>query len=131
MKHAAPRGGEAAPHWKAAREGRLVLPYCEPCNSYAWPLPAACPQCAGRLEWRQCQGRGQVVTYSVVHRAVDPALKDDVPYVVAIVALDEGPRLFTNIVEATAGAMRCGLRVKCRFEATLDPDYSVAVFAPE
>jgi uncharacterized protein len=84
MKHEPPRMNEGAPHWKAAREGRLDLPYCGRCARYAWPPAGACRSCGGTVEWRACSGQGRVAAFSVVRRAVDPALKDDVPYVVAV-----------------------------------------------
>ena len=121
---------EAAPHWCAAKAGVLSLPRCAQCLRFAWPPRAACPHCGNVLEWVTCRGTGTVVTYSIVRRAVDPALKDAVPYVVAIVELDEGVRLFTNIVDADPGALRAGIAVTCRFEPTLDADAWVAVFSP-
>ena len=130
MKHDAPRMNEAAPHWRAAKAGVLSLPRCASCARYSWPPRAACGECGGVLEWAACRGTGTIVTYSVVRRAVDPGLKDDVPYVVAIVELDEGPRLFANIVDADPEALRAGLAVTCRFEPTLDPDAWVPVFSP-
>lgn len=130
MRHEAPRLREAAPHWLGARDRKLLLPYCPACGRYLWPAPAACRGCGGTLEWRECSGKGEIVTYSVVRRAADPALKDDEPYVVAIVALDEGVRMFTNIVDAVPDALRAGLRVHCRFEPTVDAEAWVPVFSP-
>ena len=72
-----------------------------------------------------------MAAWSVVRRAVDPALKDDVPYVVAMVALEEGVRLFTNIVGIHADSIRAGMRVRCRFEPTTDERAWVPVFGPE
>jgi uncharacterized OB-fold protein len=131
MKHEAPRLREAALHWRKAREGVLVIPYCGACSRFVWPVPAACPGCGGALEWRDCRGTGEVVTYSIVRRAVDPTLKEEVPYVVAIVELDEGVRLFTNVVDVDTRALRAGLRVKCCFEPTIDDDAWVPVFTAE
>jgi uncharacterized OB-fold protein len=122
---------EAAPMWRAAREQRLVMPRCAGCATYAWPPRPVCATCGGVLEWVECSGRARIVTFSVVQRAVDPELKDSVPYVVAIVALDEGVRLFTNIVDTDPATLRVGQRVRCRFEPTDDPEAWVPVFTPE
>lgn len=130
MKHEAPRGGEGAPHWHAAREGRLEMPFCTRCSRAAWPPSTACRECGGELTWRACSGIARLVSWSVIRRAVDPALADQVPYVVAFVDLDEGVRLFTNIVDAAPDALREGLRLKCRFEPTHDAEAAVAVFTP-
>jgi uncharacterized OB-fold protein len=131
MKHEAPRMQDAAPLWRAGMHGTLLLPRCTTCSRYAWPPRAACTTCGGALEWREASGRGAIATFSVVRRAVDPALKESVPYVVAIVALDEGVRLFTNIVDAQPEALSIGTRVRCRFERTTDDDAWVPVFEPE
>jgi uncharacterized protein len=122
---------EAAPHWHAAREGRLVLPYCAACGSWTWPPRATCGTCDRVPEWRACRGTGEIVTYSVVRRAVDPALRDSVPYCVALVRLDEGVRLFTNVVDVAPEAIRTGMRVRCRFEPTTNDAAWVVVFGPE
>ena len=137
MKHPAPRPDSAcAFHFEAAKDGRLMLPFCRACAKYHWPPRARCPRCGGGAGfetgagWREAKGTGTIASYSVVVRAVNPELKDDAPYVIAFVELDEGVRLFTNIVDAGPGELRCGLRVQCRFEASTDPQLWVPVFAP-
>ena len=130
IRHAAPRMNEGAPHWQAAKDGRLSVPHCTGCAKFAWPPRDRCSDCGGSLDWVDCAGTGSLVTWSVVRRAVDPALKDAVPYVVAIVDIDEGVRLFTNIVDADVASLRAGMRVACRFEPTVDDAAWVPVFAP-
>ena len=130
MKHPTPNpGGTSAEFWKAAGEDRLALPYCTACAAYQWPVRAGCARCGAPLAWRDASGRGTLVTWSIVNRAVNPDLKDAAPYVVAFVELDEGVRLFTNIVDAEPAALRAGLRVRARFEAALDEATRVPVFA--
>ena len=132
MKHPVPNPtGVAAGHWKAAGEGRLALPYCVPCARFHWPPRVACPRCGGEPSWRNAIGTGRVVSFSIVRRAVNPELAYDAPYVVAFVELDEGVRLFTNMVDIGVDAVRTGMRVRCRFEPALDPALRVPVFAPE
>ena len=132
MKHPTPSvAGTAAEHWKAATEGRLALPYCASCAAFQWPPRARCPQCGGDTSWRDASGRGRIVSFSVVRRAVNPELADEAPYVIAFVELDEGPRIFTNVVDIDAAAVTTGLRVRCRFEPALDASVQVPVFAPE
>lgn len=131
MKHPAPRrDSPSAFHFEAARDGRLVLPWCESCSSHHWPAKARCPHCDGEADWRQAHGRGTIASFSVVVRAVNPELKDDAPYVIAFVQLDEGVRLFTNIVDAKPEHLHIGQRVQCRFEPSMDPEMWVPVFAP-
>lgn len=132
MKHAAPNpGGTSAEHWQQAAEGRLALPHCAACQRFHWPPRARCPHCRGEAEWRSASGKGRVVSFSIVRRAVNPELNDHAPYVVAFVELDEGVRIFSNIVGVEPEAVRTGMRVRCRFETALDAAVRVPVFAPE
>lgn len=125
---APPNGREATPHWKAARQGRLVMPFCEACGVIAWPPAGACTRCRSALAWRECSGAGVVVTFSVVRRAVQPEWKDAVPYVVAFIDLDEGGRILSNIVDCDPADVRCGARVTARFVPTTDPELGLPVF---
>ncbi|HEV7801491.1 MAG TPA: OB-fold domain-containing protein, partial [Burkholderiales bacterium] len=85
-----------APYWSAANEGRLVLPRCTACSRWHFYPRALCPYCSSdKLEWQSASGRGEVYSYTVVHRAPSPAFAAEVPYVVAIVELEEGPHLMT------------------------------------
>ena len=81
--------------------------------------------------WRECAGTGTLVTYSVVHRAVTPEWKSEVPYVLAFIELDEGVRLLSNIVDCKLDALCCGLRVRCRFVETTDPELGLVLFVPD
>lgn len=132
MKHPAPRRESPwAFQFQAAKDGRFVLPHCAGCQRHHWPAQARCPHCGGETVWQQASGRGRIASYSVVVRAVNPELKDDAPYVIAFVELDEGVRIFTNIVGAPPDTLQVGQRVRCRFEPSLDPELWVPVFAPE
>jgi uncharacterized protein len=129
MKYSAPRSGrEATPHWKAAREGRLLLPYCATDNHFCWPPAQRCPTCLGPIAWKESAGAGVVETFSIVRRAVQPEWKDKEPYVVAFVRLDDGGRLLSNIVDCTPETVRCGARVTCSFVETTDPELGLPVF---
>lgn len=133
MKHPAPRANAtAAFHFEAAKDGRLMLPFCASCAKFHWPLQARCPHCHAEAEpsWHQASGAGRIASYCEVTRAVNPELMDDAPYVVAFIDLDEGVRLFSNIVDAKAAQLTCGQRVQVRFEASMDPKLWVPVFAP-
>ena len=79
--------------------------------------------------WTDASGRGHVFSYTVLHRAPDPAFRDDLPYVVAIVALEEGPRLLANVIGCTPDAVSIGMPVHAVFE-TVASDIGVAKFKP-
>lgn len=87
------------PYWDALREGRLLYMRCA-CG-HAWlPARRECPRCLGdRLHWEEAGGGGRLVSWVVYHTAYSDAFKDRLPYNVAVVELDEGPRLITNMVD--------------------------------
>ena len=96
----------------AWRNGELLIQHCNGCGkSVFYPRPI-CPHCwSDRLENRRAIGRGEVVSYSLVHRPNDPAFKDEVPIVLAEVALAEGALILARLVSCDAAKVRSGLAV--------------------
>jgi uncharacterized OB-fold protein len=119
-----------APYWEAAVERKLRLPRCRACEKWHFYPRSLCPHCGSAdLEWRDAEGCGEVFSFSVIHRAPSPAFAADVPYVVAIVSLAEGPHLMTNIVGCAPGSVRIGMPVAVDFKV-LDDGASLPVFRP-
>lgn len=118
--------------WTGGADGALRIPFCTGCNVWVSPLAAECPDCDGALEARPVSGRGTVFTYTVNHQQFNPAVP--VPYVIAIVELDEQAdlRIAANIVDCEPDSVRIGLPVEVRFERQNVGDESVyvPVFAP-
>jgi len=105
-----------APYWAAACGHRLSLPRCEACGEFHFYPRPLCPHCGSpRLAWTDVSGKGTIYSLTVVQRAPSPAFADMVPYVVAIVALDEGPHLMSNIIGCPADAVRIGMPVRATF----------------
>lgn len=91
----------AVPFWDATRERRLVVQWCTACEEPVFFPREVCPSCLGTaLEWRPASGRGAVYAVTVEHRPQNPAMAAMAPYAVALVELDEGVRLLTNLVGA-------------------------------
>ena len=115
------------PFWRHAGAGEFVLPRCEDCGRFHFYPRAVCPNCYGtRIAWTAASGRGEVYSYSVVHRAPGPAFAADIPYVVAIVKTAEGPHLMTRIVNAAPESVTIGQRVKVcwrRIDAAALPEF--------
>jgi len=110
---------ESKPFWDAAREHRLLLPRCNACGQFWFPPSQRCAHClAADFTWAEATGRGRIYSFVVFHRVYHPAFESDVPYVVAIVELDEGPRLLSNIVGMNPDDVRCDMRVQVVFEDT-------------
>jgi uncharacterized OB-fold protein len=113
----------AEPFWDATREGRLTLQWCTRCERPVWFPREVCPTCLeDTLEWRDASGRGVVYACTVEHKA-------EPPYVVALVELDEGVRLMTNVVDAPPDAVAVGDRVQVTWEELSD-GRRLPLFAP-
>ena len=116
------------PHWDGCREGRLRVQRCPDCGSYVFIPQPLCTRCLGaRLEWVECAGRGAVYSFTVVHRPQRPEFA--APYVVAIVALDEGFHMLTNLVECEPAEVAIGLRVEVAFRRVSD-EITLPYFRP-
>lgn len=90
---------ENAPFWTAAEQGRLSMQQCVDCGHIRFPIQPLCPRCVSpRLSWTDLSGRGHVFAAIVYHRAFHPAYRPDVPYNLVIVQLEEGPRMYGNVV---------------------------------
>jgi hypothetical protein len=119
-----------SPYWNGARQHRLMLPKCTQCSRVHFYPKAICPHCsADTFEWIEPAGRGTIHSFTIVKRAPSPAFEAQVPYVVAIVALDEGPCLMSNVVSCDPGAVRIGDKVKVSFLDVTDED-TLPVFEP-
>jgi uncharacterized OB-fold protein len=99
---------ETEPYFSAAAQGRLVLPRCRDCGWLIWYPRQFCNECGSLdVEWVPVSGHGRVYTFSVVRRGQGP-YRDAVPYVLAYVDLDEGPRVLTNIVDVDPANLQIG-----------------------
>lgn len=109
------------PFWEGARRGELRLPRCRGCGEVWWPAGPVCPRClSDQIEWFRASGRGRVAAWVVFHRAYFAGFAADVPYNVAWVELEEGPRVTSNIIEAAPEDLRVGLPVEVVFERVTD-----------
>jgi len=103
------------PFWNAAAEGRLLLPRCRACGQHFFRPEVACTHCfATDWQWVQAGGRGTLYSYTVVHRAPAPGFV--VPLVLAVVELQEGPVMMSNVVGCAHYALRIGMPLRVRFE---------------
>lgn len=121
---------ESRPYWDALKSGALSIGYCRSCKrAHYYPRPF-CPHCwSGEVELRTASGRGALYTWSVIHVNDLPPFKEWLPYVAAIVDLEEGVRVSTNIVGCEIQALRIGMAVSVEF-TQITPEISKAVFRP-
>ncbi len=108
------------PFWAAAKEGRLLLQHCPSCGDIRFPPGPVCPKClAADQDWVEASGRGTLQSWIDMHRAYWDGFKDDLPYCVCLVQLDEGPLLVSNLI-GTADNPSIGAAVKVVFDAVTD-----------
>jgi uncharacterized OB-fold protein len=119
---------ESLPYWQAAREHRLALPKCEDCQKSWFPPSRTCPHCLStKFSFENVSGKGKIFSFVTFHRVYRPAFTADVPYVVALIELDEGPRLLSNIMGVTHDQVKCEMRVEVVFD-DYDEDISIPKF---
>ena len=112
---------DTAEFWAAAREHRFVIQRCNSCGEHQFYPRGVCSHClSSELEWREASGNGTIYSYSVNHRAPHPGFADDLPFVLAIVELEEGPRMMTNIVVSDPDSVTIGMAVTVTFDDVTD-----------
>jgi len=116
------------PWWDACREGRLLLPRCNDCGRHHFRPEVACTHCFSlNWEWVRATGRGTLYSYSEIHRAPVPGFKT--PAVLAIVELEEGVAMLSNVVQCPPGALLIGMPLQVVFE-TLSGEITLPKFRP-
>jgi uncharacterized protein len=122
---------ESGPFWEATRERNLLVQWCTACDRGVFYPRVFCPHCgagnggaggSGALEWRRASGHGTVFSAVVEHRpeAAGAAFSGGQPYCVALVDLEEGVRMLTNVVGCPPEDVRCGLAVSVTWEPLSD-----------
>ena len=108
-------------YWQGLKAGQLLLQHCRHCGHVQFYQQALCRSCGSEaLEHRAASGRGKVHSFSVVHRAPGPAFKQDTPYAVLLVELDEGPRMISSLVGADPMAVQFEMAVELVCETVSD-----------
>ena len=115
--------GDSAGYFAAAAEGRLVFQKCRHCGNVQFPPRHQCTECwEADLDWADSTGKAVVESFTIVRRAPLPAYRDEVPYVVASVIVEEGPRMITNIIGDDALDVQIGDKVSVAFKPGAEGD---------
>ncbi len=105
--------------WEGCKKGELLIQKCKHCNKFIMYPKLFCPNCLSNdLEWVRSKGTGKVYSYSVVYSYAPTEFADDVPYIVAVIELDEGVHMMSNIIESKPEDVRCDLPVEVVFKET-------------
>jgi hypothetical protein len=108
---------EDRPFWQAARDHRFVLPRCRACGNVFFPPYLSCPRCLSfEREWIPASGRGTVWGYTIMRQPYLPGWRDELPYNVVLVQLEEGPMMYSNLVDVPLERIRPDLPVRAVFE---------------
>jgi uncharacterized OB-fold protein len=121
---------DTKPFWDGCAGGRLLLQRCSACGALRHPPSPACAVClSDRHEWIAASGRGTVYTYSVVRECKARGWDKMVPYILAVIDLEEGPRMLTNLINIAPEAVTIGMAVEVTF-AELDGTTKLPLFQP-
>lgn len=121
---------DSAGFWEACHRHSLELQRCRDCSRFWFPPANRCAHClSDSWTWTPVSGRGQLVTFTIMRRAYHPGFAEDVPYVVGVIELDEGPRLVSNVVGLAGSEPVVGMRLGVVFE-DVAPEASLPKFRP-
>jgi hypothetical protein len=112
---------ESRPFFEGARRHELMLMRCAACGAWRLPARPRCPDCwSTETKWEKASGRATLYSYGIMHQKLHPAFADDVPYQFAIVELEEGPRLVSNVVGVADDEVRVDMPLVAVFDDVAD-----------
>lgn len=133
QKKPLPRPGNpelTKPFWEATKQHRLVLQRCKTCSHLFFYPRELCPEClSSDLEWVPVSGKGRVYSYTVVYQAQHPAFQAEAPYVFAMIQLEEGPKMVSNVVGCPIEQVKVDMPVIAVFD-DVTPEVSLVKFRP-
>jgi hypothetical protein len=104
--------------WDGCREGRLLIQQCGSCGHFQFYPRGFCTRCMRRdPRWVPASGRGTIATYTIVRTPVSPAYAAETPYVIALIRLEEGPVMMSQVTGCDPGDVRSGMPVEVVFRA--------------
>lgn len=121
---------DSAPYWEGAKQNKLMIQREKKTGRaflYSRRLVPGVDD--SQVEWVEASGKGTIYSFTVAHAPAGPAFKDDVPYVIASIELEEGARILTNIVTDKPDSLRIGQRVEVVFDRVSD-DLTIPKFRP-
>jgi len=102
--------------WEGTREEKLLLPKCEKCDLIVFYPKKHCPKCRGKsFNWVEASGNGKIYSYSIMYYNPPSPFAKDVPYVLAIIELEEGVRLMSNIIDTPFEKLKCEAKVEVTY----------------
>lgn len=116
--------------WKATKQHKLLIQKCNDCRSLIFYPRKYCPECwSADLGWQEASGKAKVNTFTITRDMVEPKFWGDLPYVLALVDLEEGIRMMTKIVGCDPESVQIGMDVEVVFEDITD-QHALPLFKP-
>jgi uncharacterized OB-fold protein len=119
----------SAEFWAALATGRLLIQSCTECGGRQFYPRPLCVSCGAEPAWEEASGLGTVHTFTVVRQNGAPSFRDETPYVVAMIELEEGPRMMGNVTGCPTEEVRIGMAVQA-YSLKVAPDIGVAMWEP-
>ncbi len=121
---------ENRPWWEALKRHELYLQKCRDCAAIRYYPRAQCPECLSpRTEWVRASGRGKVYTFTATWQNQAAGFRESIPYVMAYVQLDEGPKMLTNIIDCGPEQVKIDMPVEVVYE-DVTAEVTLAKFRP-
>lgn len=118
------------PYWEYCKKHELRMQKCSSCGHIRFPVSIICPRCHSlEAEWTKLSGKGKVYSYVIYRMAYHPAYKNDIPYAVAIIELEEGPRMESNVTGCKPDDIKIDMPVEVYFD-DVTADVSLPKFKP-
>ncbi|MFN0090661.1 MAG: Zn-ribbon domain-containing OB-fold protein [Acidimicrobiales bacterium] len=111
----------SAPFWEGLKQGQVRIQRCRACATWVWYPRSHCSHCLSRdLEWTTISGEGVLYTFTVARQPTAPQFKGQTPQMLAVVQLDEGPRLTSTLTGVAEEQIKVGMRLKPVFDKVTD-----------
>lgn len=118
---------ETAPYWEGCRNHKLLIQQCKDCGHSQFYPRIICTNCmSDNVDWVPASGKGKVISYTIMHRAITKAYLAEAPYVIALIELNEGPTMMSNVVQCDPESVSIGMDVEVIFE-----DWSEEISVPK
>lgn len=106
-----------SPFWNAAKEKTIKMQFCSNCGHFRYPIAPACPKCIStNFTWGEVGKTGEIWSFSIFHKNYFEGFEEEIPYNVAVIKLDNGVKLISNIVGINNEDLKIGTRVEAYFE---------------
>ncbi|MBM4761831.1 Zn-ribbon domain-containing OB-fold protein [Bacillus sp. B15-48] len=118
---------ETAKYWEGCHNHELLIQKCNSCGHYQFYPRLMCTDCSSyHIDWVSASGRGKVKSFTIMHRAITKAYLAETPYVIALIELEEGPTMMSNVVGCDPKTVEIGMDVEVTFE-----DWSEEITIPK